>query len=77
MSNALYVARNPHVDLRLDKLANDHKLITCYRDKHQRVLKNEKLIVSQKKKYIFLRVLSDKDISSLPDLYQYLAGAHA
>lgn len=74
MSNTLYITRNRRVDTKLNKLVDDNKLVTCYRDRNQRIFKNEKLIVSQKKKYIFLRLLSDEDINLLPNLYHYLVG---
>lgn len=75
MSNTLYIPRNRHVDKQLSKLADIQGLVVCYRDKSQRILKNEKLVVSQKKKYIFLRVFSGEDTHSISSIYQYLVGA--
>lgn len=74
MNNMLYIERNRRVDAQLNKLADSQNLVVCYRDKNQRILKNEKLIIAQKKKYIFLRVFSGEDISSISNIYQYLAG---
>lgn len=74
MNNTLYLERNRHVDTQLNKLASIQGLSMCYRDKNQRILKNENIIIAQKKKYIFLKVFSE-DTSSIFDLYQFLAGA--
>ena len=74
MNNSLYIERNSHVDDRLNKLVDAQRLVTCYLDKKQRILKNEKLVIAQKKKYLFLRVFSAEDTTSLPYLHDYLAG---
>ena len=74
MNNSLYIERNSHVDDRLNKLVDAQRLVTCYLDKKQRILKNEKLVIAQKKKYLFLRVFSAEDPTSLPYLHDYLAG---
>lgn len=75
MNNMLFIERNRCVDSQLDKLADSQNLVVCYRDKNQRILKNEKLIIAQRKKYLFLRFFSDEDTSSITNIYQYLAGA--
>lgn len=73
MNNTLYIVRNARVDLQLQKLVNSLNLVACYKDKDQCVMRNEKLIITQKKKYIFLRMFSD-DSRSLSDIHHYLAG---
>lgn len=74
MNNSIYIERNPRVDMQLNKFVEAQGLVLCYRDKTQRILKNEKLIVAQKKKYIFLRIFSEKDSLSVSNIYQYLVG---
>ena len=74
MNNVLYITRTPFVDARFDSFANNQKLVTCYCDRAQRVLKNSHFVVSQKKKYIFVRALSDSDQKTLPAIYHYLSG---
>lgn len=74
MNNAIYIERNSRVDKQLNKFVEGQGLVLCYRDKNQRILKNEKLIIAQKKRYIFLRVFSDADSSSISNIYHYLVG---
>lgn len=74
MNNTIYIERNARVDKQLNKFVETQGLVLCYQDKTQRILKNEKLIVSQKRKYIFLRVFSDGNSLSATNIYQYLVG---
>lgn len=74
MIKTKYMPRNRQVDYQLNLLSQTLGLITCYKDKYETILKNDDLIISKKKKYIFLSLLSDESDISLQDIYGYLRG---
>ena len=59
MNNALYLVRNKRVDEIIGSFIIKYKLELCYNTKKEKILKNENVILSQKKKYIFLRVFAE------------------
>ena len=77
MNNTLYLERNPHVDMQLKKLTETQGLVLCYRNRKQRIFKNEKVLVAENKKYIFLRVFSEDDSAFFSKIYEHMIGAHS
>lgn len=60
MNNLIYILRNRNDHAKIDDFIQKFGLETCYKSKYETVLKCEKLILTLKKKYIMLNVLSSQ-----------------
>ena len=63
--------RSRRLDKKLDRLIKGYNLNLCYEDKKEKVFKGDTLLLSLKRKYMFLYQLSD-DITLLPEIRQFL-----
>lgn len=59
MDNALYLLRSKSSEGKISSLIQKYNLEFCYDTKTEKVLKNENMLLLLKKKYIFLRVLTE------------------
>lgn len=72
MNNTLYLSRNKDLDERLKELIHLYGLLLCYDDKHEKVLKGNSILLSLKKKYVFLRVFSDGSATLMHEIKNLL-----
>ena len=70
MSNSLCMLRSRHLDKKLNQLVESYNLDLCYQDKSEKIFKSEDLLISLKRKYIFLYPLSDDD-TLLPEIKHF------
>ena len=61
MSNVLYLARSRSTDAQIEALIGKYKLELCYDTKKEKVLKNETMLLWLKRRYAFLRLISEDE----------------
>ncbi len=72
MNNVIYIERNRNSSKRIADFIRRFGLVPCYKSKQETVLKRENLILTLKKKYIILNVLSPQSqvISEVQNFFQ-------
>lgn len=60
MNNMIYISRDKKNSKKIDEFIKEFGLMACYQSKHETVLKCEDVIMSLRKKYIMLNILSPR-----------------
>ena len=71
MNSHLYLPRNRAVDCKINTLIKNYGLTLSYNERNEKIYKNEDIIVSLKKSYIFMHAISgEKDF--ITEMHSFL-----
>ena len=59
MNSILYFTRSKKRDEKFKSLIMDYGLTVCYKDKKEKILKNDEMLLSIKKRYVFLSFFAE------------------
>lgn len=70
MNNMIYIVRNKKSDKKISEFIKKFDLMSCYKDKKETILKCEEIIMSLRKKYVILNVISPQH-QVIVDIYDF------
>ncbi len=60
MNSTLYISRCSKSNNRIQSIIKNYGLIACYTNKKETILKSEKMLLSIKKRYFFIKIFSEE-----------------
>lgn len=70
MNNMIYIARDKKSNKKIPEFIKKFDLMSCYKDRQETILKCEELIMSLRKKYVILNVISPQS-QVVADIYDF------
>lgn len=73
MSKAIYLLRKNDMNIIKNILLNNFNFELCYEKKREMILKNEEVLISCKKKYIFIYFYDNMSNQNINSIIEYIS----